>query len=279
MEVPDSWREAANRIAGDRGVTIVLGASDTGKTTFVGYCLRAIGASGETVAVVDADIGQSSVGPPTTVGVALFGSAVGCGDAPWPAAEISFVGAVSPLGHLLELAAGTARMTGKARELGAAAVLVDTTGLVHGGAAQALKHAKLSVIRPEHIAVLGGDETIERIIAPFASESAVYRLEAHPSCRRRSVEQRAANRQALFRSYFCGAQEMSMDPARLFLSGDGTAPQLGRLMGLAGAGDRTLALAVVTEACSDRIVVRTPLSAAERENVKGLQGSDFSPSF
>ena len=49
-------------------VTMVVGASDTGKTTLTAYLAGALAARGETVAVVDADVGQSEIGPPTTVG-------------------------------------------------------------------------------------------------------------------------------------------------------------------------------------------------------------------
>jgi polynucleotide 5'-hydroxyl-kinase GRC3/NOL9 len=279
MEIPESWREAADGIAGEPGVTVVLGASDSGKTTFVEYCLGVLRTSGTAAAVVDADIGQSSVGPPTTVGLAVFDSGTDTGPPPWPAKEIQFVGGVSPPGHLLQLTVGTVRLAGRACALGAGSVLVDTTGLVHGNAALALKRAKLALVEPRHIAVLGGGECLDGIVAPFGSTSVVHRIEAHPSCRRRSLEERAANREALFKSYFSGSREVTMDLSGLFVMGHAAGLETGRLAGLAGEGDRTLALAAVTEACAERVTVRTPLSAADREKVKGLQLSDFALSL
>ena len=270
MEVPESWRRAAKEIAERPGAAVVLGPSDSGKTTFIGYCLRELSGSGQTVAVVDADIGQSSVGPPTTVGLALFDSSEGPGEPPWPAVEIRFVGEVSPPGHLLQLTAGTATLAAGARERGSRTVLVDTTGLVRGDAALALKRAKLSLIGPAHIVVLGADESVERIVAPYVPVSTVHRLEAPSSCRRRSLEERAANREALFRAYFSGAEEMDVD---------GSGFRACQLIGLAGAGDRTMALAAVTEVGAKGATVRTPLPAADRERVKAIQLSDFTLSF
>ena len=52
------------------GVCLVLGAADTGKTTLAEAIARRAASSGP-VGVIDADIGQSHIGPPTTVGWAL----------------------------------------------------------------------------------------------------------------------------------------------------------------------------------------------------------------
>ena len=50
-------------------VTLVLGANDAGKTTLVTGLASALASRGFVVGVVDADLGQSDVGPPTTVGL------------------------------------------------------------------------------------------------------------------------------------------------------------------------------------------------------------------
>ena len=68
--------ELARRLA-DLPVTgsltgLVLGASDTGKTTLVETLAGKLAEAGP-VAVVDADIGQSHIGPPATVGWAMAG--------------------------------------------------------------------------------------------------------------------------------------------------------------------------------------------------------------
>src|SRR5574341_24021 len=68
---PD-WERVLLALAKRPGVTMFLGASDTGKTT----CLRAAAAHLARagllpLAIVDADLGQSTIGPPTTVGLML----------------------------------------------------------------------------------------------------------------------------------------------------------------------------------------------------------------
>ena len=63
-----SWAAALDAAAAAR-VTLVLGATDAGKTTLVTRVAGALAGAGHAVAVVDADLGQSHVGPPTTVGL------------------------------------------------------------------------------------------------------------------------------------------------------------------------------------------------------------------
>src|SRR2546428_12333862 len=48
--------------------TLILGTSDTGKTSLTARLAGALAARGERGAVVDADVGQSEIRPPPTVG-------------------------------------------------------------------------------------------------------------------------------------------------------------------------------------------------------------------
>jgi len=66
--VPNSWREAADAILElDEFKAIVIGDIDTGKSTFCTYLTNLTVRSGMGVWVLDADIGQSDLGPPTTI--------------------------------------------------------------------------------------------------------------------------------------------------------------------------------------------------------------------
>ncbi|MGH7279683.1 MAG: Clp1/GlmU family protein, partial [Candidatus Rokuibacteriota bacterium] len=62
------WAPAAEAAAGVR-VTLVVGESEAGKTSLVAALGNALIARGLSVAVVDADVGQSEIGPPATVGL------------------------------------------------------------------------------------------------------------------------------------------------------------------------------------------------------------------
>lgn len=70
--LPPEWQPGleALRALPEGGAALLLGATDRGKTTFAALAARILTSEIERVAVVDADIGQSEIGPPGTVGVA-----------------------------------------------------------------------------------------------------------------------------------------------------------------------------------------------------------------
>ena len=61
--------EALTAAVADAAVTVVIGEVNSGKTTLVARLASALFARGRSVGVLDADVGQSEIGPPTTVGL------------------------------------------------------------------------------------------------------------------------------------------------------------------------------------------------------------------
>jgi polynucleotide 5'-hydroxyl-kinase GRC3/NOL9 len=70
LDIPPAWDKIDLREA--RGTLMVIGATDTGKSTFAQYLYRRLCADpGRRVAYLDGDPGQSRLGPPTTMTLAL----------------------------------------------------------------------------------------------------------------------------------------------------------------------------------------------------------------
>ena len=134
-------------------VIFVMGDKDTGKTTFVTRMANELFSLGYSVGIIDADIGQSDIGPPTTIGFGIV-------QTPLTSLRdvivqtLYFVGAISPKSHLLPLVIGTRKMLEKALELGIQKILIDTTGLVRGQFGRVLKHYKLELVAPDVIVCL-----------------------------------------------------------------------------------------------------------------------------
>jgi polynucleotide 5'-hydroxyl-kinase GRC3/NOL9 len=201
----DDFQLLIERAAGRTGVVVLLGGLDSGKTTLAGNVLAAALDAGRTPALLDADVGQKSVGPPATVGLKLIRSPDDL--APERLArpdELSFVGATYPQGHFLPVVTGAARLLTRAHEEGADLIVVDTSGLVSGVYGQLLKYHKLEMLQPDLVVGLqrGGelDPVLGIVHRFFASEVAA--LPVHPDVVVTSVEQRAANREQAFRRYF-----------------------------------------------------------------------------
>src|SRR4030042_1506489 len=92
------WFALLDVLKEEKGIVILLGATDTGKSSLIKFLILNLCQQGLKVALVDADIGQSFLGPPTTIGLAVFKS-----DPAWEVVlsppTIFFVGAPTPAGH------------------------------------------------------------------------------------------------------------------------------------------------------------------------------------
>jgi polynucleotide 5'-hydroxyl-kinase GRC3/NOL9 len=149
LHVPPEWQAAASEIF-ERGLRtiLVIGGSAVGKSSFCRYLTETLLAQAAEVAFVDADIGQSNIGPPAAV-------TLGYPEAPVDFSTVTsaahyFVGSTGPVGRFLPLVIGTASL---AREARAAFVVIDTTGLVHDSG-RVLKNYKIEAVRPDAIVSL-----------------------------------------------------------------------------------------------------------------------------
>ena len=119
-------------------VIVVIGDNDTGKTTLVTRVASELARRGSTVGVVDADLGQSDIGPPTTLGLGRVRAPL----ERLAQAEIvalHFIGVTSPARCVHETAEATARLAVHARRNGCDRLVVDTCGLIAGDVGRALK--------------------------------------------------------------------------------------------------------------------------------------------
>ncbi|MHC4573298.1 MAG: Clp1/GlmU family protein [Planctomycetota bacterium] len=251
----------------ERGVCLVLGAADTGKTTLVAALARH-GASTGPVAIVDADIGQSHIGPPTTVGWAIV-------DTPetdfsqLSASGISFVGDVTPVGRLLQLTAAITQCVRQA--LGPAElVIIDTPGLVTGPAARALWWTVQRILQPRLIlAVQRGDELREILSGLSSFDCRLELIEPPPQIPLKSPERRRSFRRRRFSEYFREAcvhtislSTVAVQTGRSFNPGS----SIGRLVALRDekGTDMAVGLVVRWEKNKDIAVIRAPRIDIER---------------
>jgi polynucleotide 5'-hydroxyl-kinase GRC3/NOL9 len=188
-----------------RGTILIIGDSDTGKSTLARYLFQRLAQRGHLAAYLDLDMGQSSLGLPTTLNLGL---AAGAGDDVFPPRGkrlAFFVGATSPRGHMLPAVVGAYRLREEGRRLGADIVVVDTTGLVdraQGG--RALKQWKIELLAPSLVVGLQGYRELEPILWPLRRDGRVRTVElpVSPHVRQRSREARIAHRRERLMAYF-----------------------------------------------------------------------------
>jgi polynucleotide 5'-kinase involved in rRNA processing len=197
--------EVYDRLLGNPGVVFLLGGVDTGKTTFGIELVRRATELGIAAAIVDADIAQSTVGPPTTVGLKLCSGIESFAREGLRQADgLGFVGAITPRGHLLSLVTATAKLVDRARAADCALIVVDTTSLVAGLHGQLLKFHKMELVEPDFVVAFERGEELEplRGIAQRFTPADVIKVGVGLDVAARSVEERMTFREEQFAAYF-----------------------------------------------------------------------------
>lgn len=264
MPPAEVWRAALEQLE-DARVVLVIGPSDAGKTTLVAALARALTGRGARVGIVDADVGQSEIGPPTTVGLGRVAASL---ERPSDAVLVGlqFVGVSSPARDIAGVVEATRRMTARARDEGFDRVLIDTSGLVSGWPGRLLKQRKIEAVDPDIVLALERADECEPILARYGAVARprVVRLLAPGRPRSRSQIARRGHRAAALDRYLAGATVLSLDATRVTVTPPRGVPReacLGALCGLQDAAGMTVALGVVNEIDGARIQVRAPAVA------------------
>jgi len=199
---PPGWGAAVENLQQAQTILLV-GATDTGKTTFLGWLANTLQAQGQRIAIVDADVGQSSLGPPTTIGLGLVVQPFQSLQELTPAA-LYFVGSTSPRGHLLPVIIGTKRMVDRAQRLEVDQVIVDTCGFISEDGGQALKRYQIDLVYPDVVVCLQRASECEPILLAFrhCQRPRILRLQVSHACRRRDREERRLYRERSLQKYF-----------------------------------------------------------------------------
>ncbi len=176
-----------------------IGASDSGKTTLVKSLLEAFRRRGLTVSLVDADLGQSQIGPPTTIGYLPSDKCDKKGDKQLFPPHIHFLGDTTPAGKIETAAWYTAHCIHKGRE-SAQVVLVDTCGYLGCREAEQMKILQAEWGKVDLVIALG--EKKEFSFLDKVQVSSILVLPPPTGVRGKTSQQRKVYRETLFREYF-----------------------------------------------------------------------------
>ncbi|MEA3460072.1 MAG: polynucleotide 5'-hydroxyl-kinase, partial [Chloroflexota bacterium] len=200
---------------------MVIGQSDSGKTAFARYLFQELCRLHSRVGFLDCDMGQSTLGPPTTMTLAL--SALGGPTFPPRGKVVSyFVGSTSPRGHMLPTVIGAYKLQRRAQELGAEAIVVDTTGLVAqqmGGGE--LKQWKIELLQPSTLVGIERGAELEHILWPWRWDRRVrvYELPVCEYVTEKSRTERISYRERRFRHHFEEAHNLEVPLGKIVAFG------------------------------------------------------------
>jgi len=199
--VPREWLDFISSIPRRPHVIFTLGYVDSGKTFFVTYTANKLFVRGLKTSIVDCDIGQSDIGPPTTIGLGVLDRQVAFLDEV-PPTSAYFVGSTSPAGHLLPMVVGTTKLVNDAKSMGGI-VLIDTPGMVYGGPARAYQLYTVEAIKPDVIVAFQRGDELKHLTKQFkALGYEVVELPASPWVKQRDRSDRRLLRERAFYNYF-----------------------------------------------------------------------------
>jgi polynucleotide 5'-kinase involved in rRNA processing len=244
--------------------TIVIGASDTGKTTFIEALINRLSGEDE-IAIVDLDIGQSHIGPPTTIAWGkIKGHFTG-----WESIKVEdfyFTGSISPMGNLVPCITGATLITEKARR-SCNTVIIDTTGLISNHSGRILKHYKIELIRPDIIVAIDRQGELDFLLRGFKGAPEVVKMKVNERVTQKPHQQRVAYRAERLKEYFSGANiiEVSYQEKGIRFTREqvrlSTVEMQNRIISFRNRDNIDIALGIVKEAHLRKktLVVKTPL--------------------
>lgn len=242
------------------GICLILGGVDTGKTTLTAALAGQLAAS-QPVGLVDADIGQSHLGPPTTVGWALLDDPK-ADFSKLTASGISFVGDVTPERHLLQLTGAIVQGVQQVSKV-TKSIIIDTPGFIRGPAAAALWWTIHRILRPDLVLAVQRYDELSDILAGWTPAHGQLEHVKAPEIPAKSWETRRRYRQRQFARYFRNSKPYNIDRKDMAvqtsskLSADRLA---GRLVGLRDEKGIDGAIGIMEDWQDDKgiAVVRAP---------------------
>lgn len=285
------WLVLLDQLDERPGLVFLLGSTHTGKSTLAQFLADQLCQRGHTVGYLDGDVGQSTLGPPATLNLALLTPPCR-GIAGAPVISRYFVGSNAPGGHFLPLAVGLKKLFQKAVELGAEIILLDSTGFVSGGAARELKFQKIDLLSPRHLIVLQHSGEVESILQPFGARKhiEIHRLPVHSKARIKSPEERQAHRRHKYQEYFRDQRPLELKLHQVKVLGLTSSVEVyshaacaelkGLLVGLNDEENFTLGVGVLVRLApmEGKVVVFTPLSDASSVKVLRFGSLKLDPS-
>ncbi|RLI08962.1 hypothetical protein DRO32_01515, partial [Candidatus Bathyarchaeota archaeon] len=207
--IPPSWREVAEELSegGPRKI-VVLGGVDVGKTSLCTYLANMAVGAGRSVGLVDADVGQSDIGPPCTIGFARMVKPI-LDLSELRAEQAFFLGDKTPSHMMDEALKGIEEMMRASAEAGVDLLIINTDGWISGQGAIEYKRSIASTVEPDLILALQRGVELEPIIRALEGWE-VRVLEVSPFVKERDREVRRELRAQGYRRYLEGARVISI---------------------------------------------------------------------
>jgi len=207
--IPSSWENVSKElIYGGKLLTVmIVGDVDSGKTSFCTYLANKALEKKLKVAIIDADLGQSDVGPPATIGFARILTSVR--DLFEVEAESAyFIGLTSPSGVTENVIEKLSSLKKIALKYDLNLLIVNTDGWVEGEEASAYKIKLVEKIAPDIVIGIQRENELSPILTAL-KERKVLSVDSPSVIRARDREKRKILRELSYKKYLKDAKIQS----------------------------------------------------------------------
>jgi polynucleotide 5'-hydroxyl-kinase GRC3/NOL9 len=207
--VPPSWENAAKEVLSlKKPVTVmVMGGVDSGKTSFCTFLANEALRKKWKTGVIDADLGQSDVGPPSTIGFNFVSEPVK--DLFEIKAENAcFVGLTSPSGAVNKVIEGLTELKNKVMEADVDFLIVNTDGWVDGEDAAKYKIQLTKTVSPSVVVGIRQEDELTPILTAL-KEANFLSIDSPRLVQRRNREKRKILRELSYKKYLKQAKVQS----------------------------------------------------------------------
>ncbi len=234
---------------------LIIGPIDTGKSYTFRQIIELLKGKERFVAL-DSDVGQSSLGLPTTLNLeeySLNGNLV--------KKSFFFYGFTSPRSYPFRFLTGFFKLLAPYVSRGIK-IVVDTTGYVEPPYALYMKQQKAEFLQPDLI-LLFGRERLQPDWDWFIKlhKRKIIQVEVSPKVRSRNMNERARYRRERFTSYFEGAKEAAVPRNYLLPIKPGAEPKEGNLLCFRNRAGKDLFLGVIKQVGEQEVKVLIPADA------------------
>ncbi|MEM2099214.1 MAG: Clp1/GlmU family protein [Candidatus Bathyarchaeia archaeon] len=205
--IPHSWDESANTLLSfdDKPITaLILGKSDSGKTSFCTYLINKLLSEKNNVAILDGDLGQADVGPPCSIAYTIVSKPI-TDLFTLKAENAFFVGCTSPSEAVDKTLNGFKAMLQEIQCKKCDFTIVNTDGWIDGEEAVNYKSRLAEIINPDIIFYVQQNDEL----TPLADAIEKFRgitVESPVVVRQRSREKRKTLRELGYAKYLANAK-------------------------------------------------------------------------
>ena len=263
--VPDSWMETAQTILETgRGKAVVVGNVDSGKSAFCTILANLALESGMKTGILDADLGQSDIGPPATIGYGIVESHLVSLSEVTPAL-LYFIGYISPEPVTLRVIDGIEKLLNNAKKVDM--LVVNTDGWVLDDQAVIYKKLIIDSIEPDYVVGIGKESEIKPLLQLTKTSS--FQISSPSTVLKRSRDQRKQLREFGYRRFLTDGKlsTVNTDKVQVFRSdGKMVNPKnvdqslVGSLVGLLDDHDWLLGIGVLMQIVSQGFQVFSPVT-------------------